>query len=774
MLKSKRVGKMRNNYIWLFGENVGKTSENNSFYFWKYCVNLNDGIDKYFIMEKNATNIARFSSLSHKEKKWIVWKNTIKHFRLFFTADLFFVTLSYRDVRPEHLAFREFKFMLETPVIYLQHGTIAIKKLDYEGKGYNNNFLRFVYYNPCIKNTLKEVNDFRDYQLYYGKYHPRYMELLKRNDVYVHEHEKEKKAGKKILWFLTWREYKTDELGFVQVFMTLKYILSSQKLKEYLSETESHLSICFHRNFEKTKIRECIEKESSENIDCLWADEIDLMNLIVQNDILITDYSSLGFDFTLLRKPVLIFTPDLLEYSAKREFYCDIEELGKYAVCKPVEMIDMIINQEYNVNSFFSSRMPSEIDYRGIKEGKYIEKMYSDFAEMQKHKITFLGYNFYGIGGTVFATRALAEVLMERGYMVELFSLVRNRNPEGLPYGLNMRSCYATRKTIRNYIKRALFKYQKRCFYYLAYDDSKKNLNPYAGYGMKKRLKKIRSETVISTRESLHLFLNDTISDYVKNKIYFFHCQAEVLDQLFPGCMDQLRKRKLENVIHVSEENKLALQERYDYPHGNMECVLGNALEISRIADISSIKCVEKKEKYKGVYLLRVSKERKTDIDNLLGFVKYLKENGITDIQIDLYGQGDYLEELYKTILECELDDYIKYCGFTSDIKSVFNEHDALVDFSRKHSFGMPYIEGVLNGKPVFCYKNVGSSEVFEKFPEVFIEDYKDLAEKIHSLPSITVDELKKRYEEIDKKYGRKIVGDRFLEFMEQINKQRN
>ena len=113
-----------------------------------------------------------------------------------FFEDLFFVTLRYRDVRPEHLAFREFKFMLETPVIYLQHGTIAIKKLDYEGKGYNNNFLRFVYYNPCIKNTLKEVNDFRDYQLYYGKYHPRYMELLKRNDVYIHEHEKEKKAGK--------------------------------------------------------------------------------------------------------------------------------------------------------------------------------------------------------------------------------------------------------------------------------------------------------------------------------------------------------------------------------------------------------------------------------------------------------------------------------------------------------------------------------------------------------------------------------------------------
>lgn len=763
---------MHNNYIWLFGENVGETSENNSFYFWKYCVKIEDGIDKYFVMEKNTVNMARFASLSRKEKRKILWKNSIKHFQLFFEADLFLVTLSYRDVRPERLIFRKFNFMLETPVIYLQHGTIAIKKLDYMGNGYNNNFLRFVYYNPFIKNALESVNEFRDYQLYYGKYHPRYMELLRRNDDYINENGK--KSGKNILWFLTWREYKTDELGFIQLFMSLKYIISSQKLKEYLSETGSHLSICFHRSFEKTKIREYMESITEEDIDYFWAGQMDLMDLIVRNDVLITDYSSLGFDFTLLKKPVLLFTPDLLEYADKREFYCSIEELKKYAVCKPKEMIHKIIKEEYNINPFFATRMPQEIDYEGIKAGNYIKKMYFDFAKMQKHKITFLGYNFYGIGGTVFATRALAESLMEHGYMVELFSLVRNHNPEGTPYGLNMKSCYATRKTIRNFVKRALFKYQKHCFYYLKYDDNKKNLNPYAGYGLKRKLKKIRSETVISTRESLHLFLNDPVSAYVKNKIYFFHCQADLLDQLFPGCMEQLKKRKLENVIHVSEENRCALKDQYDYPQGNKEYVLGNTLEISRVTDINSIRRVEKKAKYKGVYLLRISKERKEDIDNLLKFAEYLKDNEIKDIQIDLYGRGDYLEEMYKVILEQELDDYIQYCGFTSDIRSVFQEHDALVDFSQRHSFGMPYIEGVLNGKPVFCYKNVGSCEVFEKFPEVFIKDYKDLVDKMHSLPMITVDILKDRYEEIDRKYGRKIVGDRFLGFLKQICKQEN
>lgn len=51
--------------------------------------------------------------------------------------------------------------------------------------------------------------------------------------------------------------------------------------------------------------------------------------------------------------------------------------------------------------------------------------MYKYLKEIQENKITFIGYNFYGIGGTVSATKALAEALMEKNYMVELISLKR-------------------------------------------------------------------------------------------------------------------------------------------------------------------------------------------------------------------------------------------------------------------------------------------------------------------------------------------------------------
>ena len=35
----------KNNYIWIFGENHGATTNNNSYFFWKHAVNIKDDID---------------------------------------------------------------------------------------------------------------------------------------------------------------------------------------------------------------------------------------------------------------------------------------------------------------------------------------------------------------------------------------------------------------------------------------------------------------------------------------------------------------------------------------------------------------------------------------------------------------------------------------------------------------------------------------------------------------------------------------------------------
>lgn len=43
-------------------------------------------------------------------------------------------------------------------------------------------------------------------------------------------------------------------------------------------------------------------------------------------DILITDYSSVMWDFALLGRPCFLFVPDLEQYRSDRNFYIDITE----------------------------------------------------------------------------------------------------------------------------------------------------------------------------------------------------------------------------------------------------------------------------------------------------------------------------------------------------------------------------------------------------------------------------------------------------------------
>ena len=738
-------------FIWLIGENVGETSNNNSFYFWKHIVNRNDDIDKYFVMAENKANKATYKTLPADLKKYVVWRNSIKHLEIFIKADMFFVTLSYRDIRPEQIGFKKLDLSMEKPIIYLQHGTLAMKALGYKGYTYNNNFL--------IAPVFEEHNNFKPYQMYYGEFHPRYMELVRRFKEY-------KSENKRILWFMTWREYFGDNIS-TKIFMKkLKSIITNEELINHLNKTNTDLVLCVHQFFDEEKIAMLKGETDCEHIIFEFASEIDVMDELVKCDVLITDYSSVAFDVTILNKPVILFQPDLDEYLRKRELYCEISELCEYNITKSKDMIRTLVDETYSVNKFFRSRVPEKIDLDYLESGGHIDKMYNDFANIQRHKITFIGYNFYGIGGTVFATRSLAEALLEKGYLVQLLSLKKTNKPTNMPYALNLYALYdANRMSPLNLFKRHFYR-GKKLYSHLEHDKDIVNLKPYAGYALTKWLNTTNSETVISTRESLHLFLNEAQSESIKNKIYFFHCTAEVVEDIFPDIVNQMNKCDIEKAVFVTESNKEKYIEQFDFKNYKKDIVIGNCLESSRSVKREEIEAVEEKDVYRGVYLLRISGERKDDLDNLIGYGKYLRDNDIDNIKIDVYGTGDYVDEFIDILIEEELTDYICYKGQTNNGPGVIRQHDAVVDFSYKHSFGMPYIEGVMNGKAVFCMENVGSKEVMADIPGAYIESYEDLTKKILALPEMTVERLQENYDIISKMYSREVLADKISEFL--------
>ena len=60
-------------------------------------------------------------------------------------------------------------------------------------------------------------------------------------------------------------------------------------------------------------------------------------------DLLISDYSSVVFDWLFFRRPFVLFAPDLVEYERDRGFYVPYDSLSPYTVTDPAELKDTVL-----------------------------------------------------------------------------------------------------------------------------------------------------------------------------------------------------------------------------------------------------------------------------------------------------------------------------------------------------------------------------------------------------------------------------------------------
>lgn len=781
----------KNNYIWIFGENHGATTNNNSYFFWKHAVNIKDDIDKYIIFKKNEKTLDTYKKLSKYEKKFVIWKNSKKHFKLYLKADMFFVTLSYKDITPNRMLFREFGVRIKKPVVYLRHGTTGMKRTYYTGKSYWNNMFRFLSYNTKEPEHLAKYNDFKPYQIFSNDFHPRYGEFTR----------KDEKCEKKnqILWFLTWREYfgKNSQTKIFTKY--IKDILESDKLKQYLKSNNLILRLCVHQFFDEKTFKDIYSQSKEGLIEIVHSKNVDVMDEMVKSKLLITDYSSVAYDFTFLNRPVLLYQPDLEVYSKTREFFCEISELEKYNIKDAETLIEKIINEKHEINPFFRQTLPDNIDYDYIKKDNHINKLYKYFAAIQENKITILGLNFYEDNDVVNSTMKLAEDLLYAGYLVEAISLYKPEiNRFIAPYGLNMKSLYFKYTDSKKDKLNQKIHSSKSQFNLLKYDSQIDFLHPTCEYKLNKLIKNIKSKTVISTRETTHLFLSKCKSDKVKNKIYLFPTPVESQLPHYKELFDKIKSINIEKSLFISSKDIEFYENNLHYKTPSSKIILDDFicenqtvkpinLNSKFIDDNYKLKGVDagsldeeeileyellsalnttKKEKYYGLCLIGINKYYSEEINSIIDFGKYLKENGIEDIKIDIVGNGDYSENLLKLIAENELFNYIDYLGSALDVTGEIRQHDFILDLSTNPNTNLHYLQGALNYKKVFCIKNPKSEEIFKDIPNTFIESYDWLCKQIYNLNKTSFKELDNNYKLIYSQHDQKLVSKKLKNYI--------
>ncbi len=118
-----------------------------------------------------------------------------------------------------------------------------------------------------------------------------------------------------ILYAPTFREYSKDKAkGCV-----LAPPMDLKKWEDALSETHCLL---FRAHYEVAKSMDVKENDFVKNVTAYPH----LEDLLIAADVLISDYSSIFFDFSIMDKVMLHFTYDYSEYAEKRGVYFDIRE----------------------------------------------------------------------------------------------------------------------------------------------------------------------------------------------------------------------------------------------------------------------------------------------------------------------------------------------------------------------------------------------------------------------------------------------------------------
>lgn len=168
-----------------------------------------------------------------------------------------------------------------------------------------------------------------------------------RNDILYNRNNKEdidqlKKAmripndKKVILYAPTWR----DDDYFARGKYNFELQLNLRKLKEKLGN--NYIILLRMHYF----IANQIDITSYKGFAYDFSNYDDIAELYLVSDILITDYSSVFFDYANLQRPILFYTYDLEKYRDQlRGFYLDIEkELPGPLLMQTKEVIDAILN----------------------------------------------------------------------------------------------------------------------------------------------------------------------------------------------------------------------------------------------------------------------------------------------------------------------------------------------------------------------------------------------------------------------------------------------
>lgn len=325
--------------IWIGYEKFSEGAQDNGFYFFDYCYRNNKKKNFYYIIKKSSND---FENVKHMKDKVLEFMS-FKYMVYMYAAKLLISSESKGhsyDVRIEKGKLR--KALDKKKIVFLQHGVIALKKIDYIFNKKKGNVVNlFVVSSEYEKGIIRSHFGYREDEILNTG--------LCRWDVLE---DKSDRNNREILLMPTWRSWMDGiaEEKFMETDYYKSYfdLLNSHRLQEMIEMHNIKLKFFIHPKF-----KEYIGKFSTrnKNINIYEYGEVKVNDLLMKSSMLITDYSSVAWDMYYQKKPIVFYQFDIEDYNKYQGSYLNMEtELFGDQVFEAKELIQTI--QEYIARDF--------------------------------------------------------------------------------------------------------------------------------------------------------------------------------------------------------------------------------------------------------------------------------------------------------------------------------------------------------------------------------------------------------------------------------------
>lgn len=230
-------------------------------------------------------------------------------------------------------------------VINIWHACGAFKTVGYDSPVYDDNELKgfskqFSQYSNFIVSS-PEITDI------YANAHAMDKEKVlglgvPRTDIFYDENYKKEELAK---FYEEYPNLKNKEIILYAPTFRDTYELDTEINWEKLSQSLDDDEVFIIKRHLMTK-EDIMNGEKYDNI--FYIEDVSLFTLMFASKLLITDYSSVIFEYSLLNRPVIHYCPDYERYLQDREFYLDFDnELYGEIIKNPKYFIQKIINKDY-------------------------------------------------------------------------------------------------------------------------------------------------------------------------------------------------------------------------------------------------------------------------------------------------------------------------------------------------------------------------------------------------------------------------------------------